>query len=50
VDRCDAVTHAWLIKSTGNAMLDRAAVDSGYDSRYVAERSQCASIAGDYRM
>jgi hypothetical protein len=29
VDRCDAVTHAWLIKSTGNAMLDRAAVDSG---------------------
>ncbi len=42
------VAHAWPIKSTGNALLDRAAIDSALESSYVAERSRCAPIGGDY--
>jgi len=44
------VVRAWPITSTGNAMLDRAALDSARESRYVPERSQCAPVGGDYKI
>jgi TonB family protein len=44
------VARAWSIKPSGNAMLDRAALDSALGSRYVAERSQCAPVGGEYKV
>lgn len=44
------VIRAWRIQSSGNAMLDGAALDSAQNSSYVAERAQCGSVGGDYKV
>lgn len=44
------VTRAWRIQSAGNKLLDGAALDSAQNSSYVAERVQCGSVGGDYRV
>lgn len=43
-------THAWLIGSTGNAHLDRAALETALNSKYVAEEVQCSPVSGDYKI
>ncbi len=43
-------THAWLIESTGNKHLDRAAIETALNSGYVAEQAQCTPVGGDYRI
>ncbi len=44
------VSRAWPIQSTGNAILDRAALDAAKDGSYDPERSQCQAVGGDYQL
>jgi len=44
------VLRAWRIQSSGNSLLDGAALDSAQNSSYVAERAQCGSVGGDYKV
>jgi TonB family protein len=44
------VSRAWPIQSTGNAVLDRAAIEAAKGGSYDAERSQCQAVGGDYQL
>jgi TonB family protein len=44
------VVRAWRMRSTGNALLDNAALDAAQYNSYVAERSECSSVGGDYKV
>lgn len=44
------VSRAWPIQSTGNTILDRAALEAAQDSSYDPERSQCRAVGGDYEL
>ena len=44
------VVRAWRIQSTGNPLLDLAALDAAQNSEYVAERAQCNSVGGEYKV
>jgi TonB family protein len=42
------VVRAWIVQSSGDANLDRGALQSARASGYAPERSNCAPVAGRY--
>ncbi len=42
--------RAWPIQSTGNRLLDAAAMDAAQDTRYAAERAECNAVGGNYKI
>ena len=44
------VIRAWRMRSTGNALLDSAALAAAQSNGYVAERSECSSVGGNYKV
>jgi periplasmic protein TonB len=44
------VTRAWPVRSTGNRLLDRAAIQTALRSKYVPEQAQCHPVGGDYQI